>query len=212
MAIGNLTEADHKRVAEAIRHAEQQTSGEIFCVLARRSDEYFFPAALIVAVALLVASLLTAAALDYWWFSVRPIVLVLAQVVALVAALALLWAFPGARMPLVPRHICWSRAHDNAIRQFLARNIHLTRERTGVLLFVSLAERYAVVLADSGINARVEQEKWNAVVELLTANARSGRIAAGFEAAVAEVGAILAREFPRRDDDINEIADHLAEM
>lgn len=212
MANGTLSQAEHKRIAEAIRHAEAATSGEIYCVLARSSDSYFFPAAFAVSVALFATSLIAVLALDYWWFQVSPLLVVGAQLAAFAAMLALIWAFPALRIPLVPRGVCFRRAHDNAVRQFLARNIHLTEERTGVLLFMSLGERYAEVLADAGINARVEQKQWDDVVELLIANAGAGRIGAGFEAAIAEVGAILAREFPRRADDRNEIEDHLAEI
>ncbi len=212
MQPGILTEAEHKRIAEAIHHAEQSTSGEIYCVLARRSDSYFFAAAFAVTVAVMIASLVAAALLDYFWVVVHPLVLVAAQVAAFGATLVLLRLFPGLAIHLVPRSVCWRRAHANAVAQFLARNIHSTENRTGVLLFVSMAERYAEVVADSGINARVKQEKWNAVVELLVANAGAGRLAAGFEAAIAEVGAMLAGEFPRLEGDRNELEDHVAEM
>ena len=68
----------------------------------------------------------------------------------------------------------YTQAHDNALRQFLARNVHITTQRTGVLLFVSLAERYAAVVADAGIDRQVRQEDWDGVVAELVEQARRG--------------------------------------
>ena len=76
------------------------------------------------------------------------------------------------RIHLVPLRQRYRHAHDNAMKQFLSRNIHLTTARTGVMLFVSLAERYAEVVADAGINSRVPQETWDGVVAGLVAHAR----------------------------------------
>ncbi len=128
------------------------------------------------------------------------------------AALALIYALPGLRIRLAPRRWQYMRAHDNALKQFLARNVHLTAERTGVLIFVSLAERYAEIVADAGINAKVPQDMWDSIVAGLIDDARHGRLADGFVTAVAAVGALLAEHFPVRPDDINELDDHLVEI
>jgi putative membrane protein len=103
-------------------------------------------------------------------------------------------------------------AHDNAVRQFLARNIHLTAARTGVLIFVSLAEHYAEVIADSGIDSRVEQRVWDDVVRDLTAAARDDRLADGFVTAIEAVGRVLAEHFPLSPGDANELDDRLVEI
>ena len=130
----------------------------------------------------------------------------------MVAALFVLWLFPALRVHYVPHSLRRRRAHDNAVRQFLAHNIHLTGERTGVLLFLSMEERYAEVIADSGIDAHVEQKDWDRIVGLLVSHASRERLAEGFCEAVAEVGALLARHFPPRLADRNELDDHLVEI
>ena len=82
--------------------------------------------------------------------------LVVAQLVAhCLRAAGAVASFRRLRIHLVPRRQRYRHAHDNAMKQFLARNVHLTTARTGVLLFVSLAERYAEVVADAGINSQV---------------------------------------------------------
>jgi len=207
-----IAASDHARIAQAIRAAEKRTAGEIYCVVARVSDGYFFPAGCFVLGAILILSLPAAFVLEYWWISLRLPVFVAAQLLAAAAALALLWFVPGMRLWFVPRGLRYRRAHDNAMKQFLARNVHRTAERTGVLIFVSLAERYAAVVADSGINAHVPQQAWDEVVAGLVAHAGQNRLADGFVAAIGAVGSHLETHFPIRPDDRNELDDHLVEI
>ena len=212
MADETMTKEEHARIAEAIRIAEASTAGEIYCVVARRSDGYFFSAAMLVTVSILVISLAVAFLLETWWFSMRLPIFVSAQLLALAAALALIYILPGLRIRLAPRRWQYGRAHENALKQFLARNVHLTAERTGVLIFVSLAERYAEIVADAGIDAKVPQDMWDSIVAGLVDDARNGRLADGFVTAVTAVGALLAEHFPIQPGDVNELDDHLVEI
>ncbi len=212
MARDILTEQDHARIAAAIREAEESTAGEIYCVVARRSDGYFFSAAMVLVVSILVISLAVAFLMEAWWLTMRLPVFVSAQLLALAAALGLIYLLPGLRIRLAPRRWQYMRAHDNALKQFLARNVHLTAERTGVLIFVSVAERYAEIVADAGINAKVPQDMWDSIVAGLIDDARRDRLADGFVAAIGAVGALLAEHFPVGPDDINELDDHLVEI
>ncbi|MCT7376526.1 TPM domain-containing protein [Chelativorans salis] len=207
-----FTDEERSRVVEAIGRAESRTSGEIYCVLARTSDSYFYPAAFFVALSILIVSLLAAFALHYWWVNIAPATLVAAELAALAAALLVLKASPGWRICFVPRGLRFRRAHAEALRQFFAHNIHMTRERTGVLIFVSLAEHYAEVVADAGINARVPQERWNETVAKLTEAAARGALAEGFVEAVEIVGTELAAHFPAGEENSNEIDNHLVEI
>jgi putative membrane protein len=207
-----MTREEHARIAAAVRAAEERTAGEIYCVVARASDSYLFPAAFFVTTAIVALSLVVTWALHHWWFDVRPVTLVLAQILAIACALLVLWFFPAIRIRLVPKRLQYRRAHDNAVKQFLARNVHITTARTGVLLFVSLAERYAEVVADAGINQRVEQAAWNGVVATLVDHARRGKLPDGFVAAVETVGSLLERHFPIGGGDLNELDDHVVEL
>lgn len=212
MAIQTMSAEDHARVAEAIRKAEEKTDGEIYCVVARVSDSYFFAAAFMLAVAMLLVSFAIGFLLEYWWIDPRTPVFVAAQMLALGSALLVLRAFPRIRIWLVPKRLKYHRAHDNALKQFLARNVHITTARTGVLLFVSLAERYAEVVADAGINSRVSQESWDGVVAELVGHASKNQLADGFVTAVGMVGTLLADHFPVSASDANELDDHLVEI
>jgi len=212
MARHTISPEDHARVAAAIKAAESKTDGEIYCVVAHASDGYFFPAALVSMVGILIASLVLGFALEAWWLSIRLPWFAAAQLLAAAAALLILWALPALRIHLVPHRLRFEAAHANAQRQFLAHNVHLTAERTGVLIFVSMAERYAEVLADSGIDGHVEQHVWDGVVRDLTARAGDGRLVDGFIAAIETVGAVLAEHFPVSPGDIDELENRLVEI
>ena len=203
---------DHARIAEAIRKAEAETSGEIYAVLARSSDDYFFAAGFVATCGILLASVVVAFLAHWYWFDVRLPMFGLAVLAAFLTAMLVLWAFPAIRMLLVPRRIRYKRAHLNALQQFLARNVHITEHRTGILLFVSMAEHYAEVIADAGINARVEQDEWNAIVATLVHHASRAQVAEGFVLAIGQAGLLLEKHFPAGPDNVNELDDHLIEL
>ena len=212
MTTRSISPEDHARIADAIRAAEARTDGEIYCVVAHASDGYFFPAAFMATAGTLVASLAVAYGLEAWWLSMRLPHFVAMQMLAAACVVLLVWSMPSLRIHLVPRRQRYKAAHANAVRQFLARNVHVTAARTGVLIFVSLAERYAEVVADSGIDSRVGQHVWDGVVRDLTAHAGDDRLADGFIKAVEAVGAVLAEHFPVSSGDLNELDDHLVEI
>ncbi|MGL4488840.1 MAG: TPM domain-containing protein [Rhizobiaceae bacterium] len=207
-----MNEADHRLVSQAIRTAEEKTDGEIYAVLARRSDSYFAPAAFAISVAAILGALICAVFMHYYWVQADTLVFIAAFVAAWALALAILWFVPGLCRTLVPRRTLYKRAHQNAANQFLARNIHLTKNRTGVLLFVSVEERYAEVYADEAIDMRVAQEEWNSIVAMLIENAKAKDYAKGFLKAIEASGALLAQHFPKSRDDRNELDDHLVEL
>lgn len=207
-----LSPEDHARIGAAIRAAESRTSGEIYCVVAHVSGSYLLPAAAIMAGALLVVSLGAAFMLEAMWFTMRLPWFVLLQCLSFAAGFVLLWRFPVLAIHLVPRPLQFRHAHDNALRQFLARNVHVTAERTGVLVFVSIAERYAEVIADAGINRLVPEDTWEGVVGGLVTAAGQGRLVDGFVRAIDTIGGMLAQHFPVRPLDRNEIDDHVIEI
>ena len=207
-----LTPPEHDALSQRIRAAEMRTTGEIYCVVTRASDSYFLPAAFMLALGVLLVSVPVAIWLDRSWLGLQHLVFVAAQAAALAAALLLLRAVPRLRILLVPKRLRFRRAHDNALRQFLAHNIHRTQRRTGVLLFVSLAEHYVEIVADDGIDEKVAQDEWNAIVARLTAAAAAGRLVEGLADAVDRAGALLALHFPGGVRNPNELDDHVVEI
>jgi putative membrane protein len=201
-----ISESDKTRVADAIRAAEARTAGEIFCVIARHSSDYrLVPIVWAAAITLLVP--LPLVFLTRW----PATVVYLAQLVAfLVAALAL--SHPKVRFHIVPRRAKHERAHAEAMRQFFAQGLDKTAHRTGVLIFASMAERYAEIVADAGINEKVAPQVWNEAIDALIAAIKAGRPADGFVAAIERCGAVLAAHFPPGALDRDELPDKLLQI
>ena len=187
----SISAQDHERIASAIRSAEAKTSGEIVCVLARTSSH---ATALPVLIAAAVALALPWLLVDFTAMTVHRILSL--QVIVFLALLVLL-CLPRVRVALMPRKARRAIAHRVAMEQFASRGIARTKDRSGILIFVSLAERYARIIADEGIAARVPQAEWQAAIDALVAHMRDGRIADGFITAIELCGNKLAEHFPR---------------
>lgn len=190
---------DQARLAQAISDVEDETSGEVVLVIAEQAGHYR-------AIPLLwglLAALVTPWPL-IWLTSISTSRIFLIQLaVALVLSLALSW--PKLRYALVPRSIRHAQAHEAASREFLRRGLTRTREKTGVLIYLALAEHHAEILADTGIADRVDAGIWADIVADLTAAIRDGRMTEGLIGAIRRTGAILAEHAPPRLDDVDEL-------
>lgn len=204
--------ADHARITAAIRDAEAATSGEIFAVFARSSDSYVFVSSLAALALVLAAGLLTALIAALAGLGFDALAMESAQAIGAAVLVAALRFVTPLRMLMVPPAFQAERAHRTAREQFAAQNIHATQARTGILIFVSEAEHYAEVVADAGINAKVPQAEWDAIVAVLTAAARADRLPDGFVEAIGHAGRLLAAHFPSGEGNPNEIADRLVEI
>ena len=185
-----VADADKARIADAITRAERATSGEIVAMIAPASARYldvpFLWAAL--------AALAVPWPFVFWtWWPIQHIYVLQLAVFAVIVLVLLPMPM---RLALVPRRVKHARAHRRAVEQFLAQNLHTTVGRTGVLIFVSVAERFAEILADSAIHAKVEEHVWDGIVADLTEHIGRGEAAEGFVRAIAAVGEQLARHFP----------------
>jgi putative membrane protein len=198
-----LSKQDCERISAAICAAEAKTSGEIVCVLARTSAD---ATGLPILLAAVIALALPWPLLFFTDFSVERILLL--QVITFFVLAALL-CLPRLRVALLPRRARRAAAHRAAMEQFMIRGIARKKDRSGILIFVSLAERYARIIADEGIAARVPQSEWQAAVDALVAHMRSDRIADGFLAAIQACEAVLATHFPRTEMSQDELPDRI---
>jgi len=201
--MGLFSIADEQRVSEAISQAERKTSGEIVVVVAGRSDAYLYVPPLAAA---LVSLLVPWPLIFFTRLDVESIYL--AQLAVFLALTALILPLP-VRTALVPARVKRLHAHQRAVEQFLVQNLHTTAGHTGVLIFVSVAEHYVEILADTAIDARVSPGTWTRIVAELTAAIGKGQPTKGLVAAIAAVGAHLAQHFPPDARDENELPDHL---
>jgi putative membrane protein len=112
-------------------------------------------------------------------------------------------------MALLPRFARQAAAHRAASEQFVVRGIAEKKDRSGILIFVSLAERYARIIADEGIASRVPQSEWQVAVNALIEHMGDGRIAQGFIEAIGQCGRVLETHFPRSEAASAELPDRI---
>lgn len=221
-----LTPQDHARVTAAVTAAERQTDGEIVTIVAQSSDAYhdvglhYAVLAMLLVLAILSAfpaaidavHLLTG---DPWEDHVSTATaLTIATVLAALTFLLMryLLAIRPLRMALTPAATKARRVHARALALFRASAEHRTIAATGVLLYLSLDEHRAEIVADAGIHDRVSPDIWGHAMAVLVAAVKDGRAADGMAAAVTEIGVVLAEHFPRTGSNPNELPDRLIEL
>lgn len=223
---GTMTEADHGRVSAAVHAAEAGTAGEIVTISADSSDRYldialwWSVAAAIAAVAGLAAFpanvIAAAAALSNGWvtdFSLaEAIEVALATFILMFVTVRAALSWMPLRMFVTPGIVKSRRVRRRAVRYFKVGAERRTTGRTGILIYLSMAEHRAEIVADQAIHSKVSAEEWGKAMADLIAGVREGRIADGMVAAIGDVGTILAAHFPRAEDDVNELPDRLIEL
>ncbi len=222
----HLTDANRARVAQAVADAERNTAGEIVTIVAKRSDAYHDVAlhwavlAMLLVLALLalkpgVAVWLHGLVADPWDGAPAPgglftVALLLLAATFLIVRVVL--AYRPLRMALTPGSTAGRRVHARALTLFRASAEARTRDATGVLLYLSLDEHRAEIIADAAIHSRVTPDVWGAAMAALIAATRDGRPGDGMAEAVRQIGLVLAEHFPPRADDTNELPDRLIEL
>lgn len=222
----SMTDAERKAVSTAVAQAERSSAGEIVTILADRSDDYDDVAlAWCAAVALLALIVLAIAPgfslglyerLSGGWiheWSPRALLSLAAVLAALKFGtmwLLLLWR--PLRLFLTPRAIRNARVHARAVTAFKVGAERRTHGRTGILIYLSLAEHRAEIVADETIASRVEPEVWGDALAAMLTELKAGRLAEGLIAAVEHVGAVLGQHFPASENDVNELPDRLIEV
>jgi putative membrane protein len=226
MVMVNLSEAERDRISTAVELAEAKSAGEIVTVLAERSDGYSdIQLGWSFAVATLALAFLTIfpdfylAKVDWvlgewnadrsarWYFGLALLVVVLKF-----AGMWLIQLWQPLRFALIPPPVAKARVRQAAVRHFKVGAERRTHGRTGILIYLSMREKRAEIVADEAIATKVDAQVWgHAMADMLTHIAQ-GRIADGLVAGIADVGDVLAEHFPRAEDDQNELPDRLIEV
>ena len=187
-----LTQEQQRQVEEAVTRAEQRTDAEIVTVLAPRADDYSY-------IPLLWASLvalLVPAVVHFLIGGVDTYSLLMLQWASFVF-LSLIFRIPAITTRLIPPRVRHWRASNLARRQFLEQKLHHTQDRTGVLIFVSEAERYVEILVDEGISRHLDNSDWGTIVNDFVRRVALGHTAEGFIACIDASAELLAQHIPK---------------
>jgi putative membrane protein len=221
-----LSDADREKVAAAIAAAEAKSSGEIVAVATPISDAYHDVAlhwALVPLFAVLAWAAWRPTALA-WWYNflfggwhpdptqseLLTLLMFFAALKFTIALLILKWM--PLRLLLTPGATKHRRVRRRAIAIFQAAAAGRTAGKTGILIYLSLAERRAEIIADQAILEVTDDHTWGEAMHALLEQVRKGKIGDGICAAIERVGVVLSEHFPRWADDSNEIPDKLIEL
>ena len=224
--MGYLNETEHLAVSTAVAAAEEETAGEIVTVLAERSDGYsdiqlawaFLAAVTALAFLALFPNFYLAKVdlvLGGWNHEWSPRALLSLALILVIAKFVAVWAiqlWQPLKFLLIPGPVKTARVRDAAVRHFKVGAERRTHGRTGVLIYLSMQEHRAEIVADAAIAEKVSAAVWGAAMADMLSHIREGRVADGLVAGVADVGAVLATHFPRHQDDVNELPDRLIEV
>ncbi len=196
-----FTTEEQQKIEAAVKAAEMTTSGEIVPMIVDASYDYpraelIGGGSLALATGLLVSWGFGGESI--WWF--LPVFLV-----SFVIFQQLIRNFPGLKRQLIHPDEFTEEVKEKALVSFLEQGLHETRDRTGILILISLFEHRVQVLADSGINAKVAESTWDEIVATITAGLKNGNACEAICQAVKRCGELLHDNFPRKDDDTDEL-------
>jgi len=221
-----FSEADHALVTEAVAKAERASDGEIVTIVAPRSDAYHDVGLHYAVLAMLLVPTVGAVIPQAWldwglglvfgWnaalsFRLLMLILVVGQaIIFLIVRFAFAWM--PLRMALTPPSTKTRRVRRRAVELFRAGTEKRTKGRTGILLYLSLLEHRAEIVADEAIHGQVEPDVWREAMAALVDGVKAGRPGEGMALAVERIGEVLARCLPPTLDNPNELPDRLIEL
>jgi len=209
---GRFTTDELDRIKAAVRKAEEKISGEIVPVFVERSGFYtianyrggiLFAATAFIMIVIFDRYVPSLAVFD-------PLFILLLVAFAGLAGGILTHMLPFLKRMLVSREHLDQATRKRAESAFIEEEVFLTRQRTGIMIFISFFEHEVMVLADKGISKVVDQREWDDMVQHIIEQVRLGRITEGIEDAILRCGEVLLEKgFVKSDDDINELKDDL---
>ncbi len=224
--VNHMSEADHLLVTQAVAEAEEHTIGEIVTIVTDRSDNYH-DIAILWASAISFLALAVVALIPDFFLSIASQLLggwdhefTTGEYAAMIFIfMALKWTgvylllkWTPLRMMLTPKPIKLRRVQERAMQLFKVGAESRTIGHTGILIFLSMREHRAEIIADAAIAAKVAPEIWGDAMLALIDKVRAGAPGEGMAAAVNQVGAVLIEHFPKSGDNPNELPDRLIEI
>ena len=211
-----FNDTDLQRIKDAVKLAEEKISGEIVPVIVERSGRYLianYKGSLIGAS----LAFMTMIVLDRYIITdasntlfYDPVFIFLMVILGGVVGALIPHFSEGARRLLLSQVYMDQTTRQRAENAFLEEEVFNTRQRTGIMIFISFFEHEVMVMADRGISKVVEQKQWDMIVADLVAQIRAGQALQGLEAGIRQCGDLLLEKgFKKTDDDINELSDDL---
>lgn len=217
-----LTAQGKEQVSKAVAKAEESTSGEIAVVVAKQSCDYAvyeLTFAVIVGLIFMILGLIFYSEIDsiimnMIWSSSK---IVTTSVIGLGTFIIIILFYVLANIPFIDRLIIPKSIKDEKVREkaqlsFMNYEVGKTRDRTGILIFISKLERRVEILADVGISAVYPHDSWQKQVDRIISGIKNKQFADELEKVILDLGQVLAKNFPIKDDNTNELPNKIREI
>ncbi len=217
-----LSKTEREQIAKAVEKAEQQTSGEITTAMIGQSYDYAKYELLIAVLAGLIYGVLIfmfSSEIEkclqgiFWNYHVYLLTgFYIFSTFLVIVVVYFLANIEVIDRLIVPKRVQVAWVKRRAMQHFSESGVGHTREGTGILIFISLLEHRVELVADWGISEKVEAVKWQSIVDRVISGIKINRLAKKLCESILECGELLAKDFPRRSDDENELADGIVEL
>lgn len=214
-----LKRSDLQSIQEAVQQAEKKTNGEIALALIKESHDYtaqellwaggfgllgFF---ILIPFAQQIFNLLS----TWVWYPTLPLLLLLYAFVIIVIGILAFFLVNNASIErlIIPAPVKHAKVHARALQHFVESGVYRTEAGTGILIFLSSQERRVVIVADEGINKKIEQQKWDEICAGITTGIKNNHTKEALINAIDECGQLLAKNFPKTRGNPNELSDGL---
>jgi putative membrane protein len=211
-----LTDEEKQKVEACVNEVEKRTAGEIVPLVV--SSSYHYPMSGMIGGLILALLISVGVTLAYSirksWGGVTAMDLWLFPAVFAVSFLLfheLVKRIPGLKRIFITKAEITEEVEEAALTSFYRNGLDNTRDRTGILIFISVFERKAYVLADEGINAKVDKAVWQEVVDLVVSGIKKHEQAEGICRAVRRCGQLIHEQFPIKADDTDELGNLIVE-
>ncbi len=208
-----LSDDERTRVTEAVKAAEKLTAGEIVVMII--SASYHYPMANVIGAAVFalpLALIFTTLTGEWLWIGGQNMWLFLGYLVVLFFLFhELIKRTPWIKRGFITERQIQEEVEEAATTQFFNQGLYRTRDETGVLVLISVFERKVWILADRGINAKVQTDQWDDIVKMIIAGIKQNRQADAICEAVEKIADLLKTHFPIKPDDTDELKNLIIE-
>ncbi len=214
-----LSKDEMKKIGSAVKKAESKTSGEIATAIIKESYNYAIYElifAVIVGFLYFVIMMFFSGSIEqllqgkFWDYSVNYLIMFYGfSTFIVITIFYFIGNISSIDRLIVPKKILIQKVQERATRYFMESGVYNTKDRTGILIFISIMERRVELLADSGINEKIPKEKWQSIVDDIIKGIKQNEIALHLTNSIKECGDLLAEHFPIQADDKNELTDDI---
>jgi len=212
-----LSKEDMTKIGSAVNNAESKTSGEIATAMIKESYDYAIYElmfAIVIGFVYFVIMMFFAGSIEqylqgkFWDYSVNYLVMFYGfSIFIVITIFYFIGNITSIDRLIVPKKIRLQKVQERATKYFMESGVYNTKDRTGILIFISIMEHRVELLADSGINQKIPKEKWQSIVDNIITGIKKKKITDHLIESIDECGNLLAEHFPIQADDKNELAD-----